>query len=55
MQDHPLVLKFLEAFVRRPLENTAIDRHVFLPCKNFYLECVKQESKTRHAIAGKND
>ena len=55
MHDHPLVLKFLEAYVRRPLEDTAVDRHVFSPCKNFYLACVKEESHIRHKIARKND
>lgn len=38
MGDHPLLLRMLDAYVRRPLEDTLVDVYVFTPCKKRYME-----------------
>lgn len=55
MHEHPLVLRALEAYVRRPLEHTPIDLLVFAPCKAAYLDAVDASRQRAHATARKDD
>ena len=45
-QQHPLVLCALEAYVRRPLAGTWLDRAIMLPAKNEYLDFCRRRTCT---------
>ena len=47
MHDHPIILKALEHYVRRPLAGSAIDVWVFSPAKTLYLDTVKNVQSNR--------
>jgi hypothetical protein len=36
-KDHPVVLQFLDSYVRKPLDGTFLDQYVFSPTKTLYL------------------
>lgn len=50
MQDHPLILKALECYVRKPLEESCIDKAIFAPAKRAWLQRRVRE-KEREAVA----
>ena len=53
MTDHPIVLRALEAYVRRPMEGTALDVYVFAPCKQMYLDEYKLRLNKKKILIGK--
>jgi hypothetical protein len=55
MQEHPLALRFLEHYVRKPLNGTQIDRLVFSPAKAGYLSALKNVQDLRHQRCSKRD
>eukprot|EP00961_Rhodomonas_salina_P283650 3833699-Rhodomonas_salina.1 len=46
-EKHPLILRFLERYIRKPLENSIPDRVVFSPCKTAYLAVCQSDMAAR--------
>eukprot|EP00961_Rhodomonas_salina_P299334 3938848-Rhodomonas_salina.1 len=50
---HPLILRALERYVRKPLEGSFLDTMVFSPSKMYYLQSVRALQECEHGVMNK--